>query len=130
MLSWNVFYEDFNKKEIATYNIFKNGHFEQIAKELKQNASSKEEFAKNFRVKLQSRFWCRSEYEVIITSWPPYIEKKELTRLNVEQETCFRQNGTYNYRQNVDLTVAKKIDIFSQLELNWDQFIDYVWSNS
>ncbi|MBQ2388948.1 MAG: hypothetical protein II305_02725 [Clostridia bacterium] len=120
MLSWNVLFEDFNKREIVTYDIFKGGHYEKIAKELKKETNSKEEFVEEFRVKLMSQFWSRSEYEVVVTSWPPYIDKEELDRLNQED---------VKYRANVRLTVGKKIDIFNQLEMNWNQFIDYVWNN-
>ena len=120
MLSWNVLLEDFNRKEIVLYDIFKGGHFETIAKGLKKKTSSKEEFAEEFRIKLMSRFWSRSEYEVVVTSWPPYIEKEELARLNQED---------VKYRTNVNLSVGRKIDIYDQLQMNWNQFIDYVWNN-
>lgn len=129
MLSWNVLFEDFNRKEIVLYDIFKGGHFENVAKELKKKSGSKEEFVEEFRIKLMSRFWSRSEYEVIVTSWPPYIEKEELARLNVEQEEHFKKYGAYPYRHNVNLVVGEKIDIFKQLEMNWNQFIEYVWNN-
>ena len=120
MLSWNVLLEDFNKREVVIY-------FEAVASEIKSKTANKEEFAEEFRVKLMSRFWSRSEYEVIVTSWPPYVEKAEVARLNVEQEEHFYKYGAY--RQNVNLTVSRKIDIFEQLKLNWQQFIDYVWNN-
>ena len=120
MLSWNVLYEDFNKKEIVYYDIFKGGYFEGIARDLKEQVSSKELFAEEFRIKLMSMFWARSEYEVVVTSWPPYIDKEELDRLNQED---------IKYRTDVNLTVGRKIDIFEQLKMNWQQFIDYVWNN-
>ena len=120
MLSWNVLIEDFNKKEIIYYDIFKNSYYIELVKELKQKAANKEEFAENFKHKLMYQYWARSEYEVVITSWPPYIDKKELERLNKEE---------FKYRTNVNLTVGKKIDIYEQLMMNWTQFIDYVWNN-
>ena len=120
MLSWNVLFEDFNKKEIAYYDIFKGGHFEKLAREIKSRVSTKEEFIEEFRIKLMSLFWARSEYEVVVTSWPPYIDKEELDRLNQED---------IKYRTNVNLTVGRKIDIYDQLQMNWNQFIDYVWNN-
>lgn len=122
MLSWNVLFEDFNKREIVTYDIFEGGHYEKIAKELKKKTNSKEEFVEEFRIKLMSQFWSRSEYEVVVTSWPPYIKRRELDRLIAKEKDC-------KYGTNVELEVGKKIDIFNQLEMNWDQFIDYVWNN-
>ena len=120
MLSWKVYWEDFNRKEIVVYDIFNGNYFECVAKDIKERVSSKEIFAEEFRIKLMHRFWSRSEYEVVITSWPPYIDKYELDRLNQEDP---------KYKTDVRLTVGKKIDILDQLELNWNQFIDYVWSN-
>lgn len=120
MLSWNVLFEDFNKKEIIYYDIFKGGHYEEIAKRLKKLTNSKEEFTEEFKHQLRYQFWGRSEYEVVVTSWPPYIEKEELDRINQE---------AVKYRTNVNLTVGRKIDIYEQLKMNWQQFIDYVWNN-
>ena len=120
MLSWNVLIKDFNKKEIIYYDIFKNGYYEELAKELKEGTNSKEEFIEEFRIKLMFQFWSRAEYETIVTSWPPYIDKEELNRLNQED---------FKYRTDVNLTVARKIDVYEQLRMNWNQFIDYVWSN-
>ena len=121
MLSWNVLFEDFNKKEIVYYDIFKGGHFEKIAKDLKERVSSKELFAEEFRLKLMSQFWARSEYEVVVTSWPPYVTQEEIKRLSNEEIKY--------YRTDVNLDVRRKIDIFEQLQMNWQQFIDYVWNN-
>lgn len=129
MLSWNVLLEDSNSREIVAYDIFKGGYFETVAREIKSKVITKEAFAKEFGTKLMSRFWSRSEYEVVVTSWPPYVEKEEIARLNTEQEKHFKKYGTYQYRYTVNLTVGKKIDIFWQLKLNWQQFIDYVWNN-
>lgn len=120
MLSWNVLFEDFNKREIVTYDIFKDGYFEKIARDIKSRGFDKEYFAEEFRIKLMQQFWSRSEYEVVVTSWPPYVSKEEIERLN---------NEDVKYRTNVNLVVGRKIDIYEQLQMNWKQFIDYVWSN-
>ena len=120
MLSWNVLFEDFNKKEIVYYDIFKGGYFEEVARELKKKTGNKKVFTEKFRLKLMSQFWARSEYEVVVTSWPPYISKEELDKLKQED---------VKYRTNVNLTVGRKIDIYEQLQMNWQQFIDYVWNN-
>lgn len=121
MLSWNVYLEDFNRKEIVVYDIFKGKYFEGIAKDIKERVSSKELFAEEFRLKLMHRFWSRSEYEVVITSWPPYVHQEEIERLANEDVKY--------YRTNVNLSVGRKIDIYDQIMLNWQQFIDYVWNN-
>jgi hypothetical protein len=44
-------------------------------------------------------FWSKAEWEIIISSWPN--------------------------RDNDEL----KIDVFDQVMLNWEAFVDYCWSN-
>ena len=87
-----------------------------------------EEFADHIRSWLQHEYWSRSEYETIITSWPPYIEDKELERINQEKIERIEKYGNF-YRESVDLTVGYKIDIFTQIMMNWDRFIEYIWNN-
>ena len=64
----------------------------------------------------------------IITSWPPYIESEELDRLNKEKEEQLAKGRPY-YRDAVNLNVEYKIDIYTQIMMNWDRFIDYIWNN-
>ena len=45
-------------------------------------------------------FWSKCEYEIIITCWPKWDKFKE-----------------------------EKIDVYSQLNLNWDKFVNYIWEN-
>lgn len=129
MLTWKVFVEDINTKEIKRYDIFKGGRFEAIAKEIKDSGCSKDEFAYHFRTHLMSQFWSRCEYEVIITSWPAYIDTKELERLQNEAAEYEKRYGMAPTLLNCRLKVSQKIDVFEQLCLNWDHFIDYVYKN-
>lgn len=129
MLSWNVFRENINTKQIEIYDIFEGGYFEKVAKEIKNIANNKIDFADEFRTSLMSQFWCRSEYEVVITSWPPRINADEFNKINYEQAEYYNRYKVYPYSYVVNPTVAEKIDIFNQIELNWEHFIDYVWGN-
>ena len=129
MLSWNVFREDFNKREIVYYDIFKSGHWEKKAKELKKKYPKFKDWSKEFKAELMYQYWSRSEYEVVITSWPPYIEAKELDRLYQEREDREKAWGNKILRINPRLTTARKIDIFEQLDMNWKVFANYVWEN-
>ena len=129
MLSWKVFWEDFNKREIVYYDIFKNGYWEEKAKELKKKHPNFGQWTTAFRIQLMSQYWSRSEYEVIITSWPPYIETKELDRLCQEREEREKVWGSKILRINPRLTTTRKIDIFEQLDMNWEVFTNYVWNN-
>lgn len=129
MLSWKVLFEDFNSHKIIDYDIFKGGYWERTARELKTEFPDRKEWEDHFRTKLMSMYWARAEYEVVITSWPPFIEVNENQKLQdevIEREKIW---GSKPYRINITPTVARKIDIFEQLNMNWDIFIDYVWRN-
>lgn len=126
---WNVYREDFNNKAIVTYNIFDHRGFAQDVNKLLKEDISKDEFAEQLKRSLMYWFWCKSEHEVVISSWPVYIDKEELDRINTEYEEYNNKWGHYPYTINVSPYVGKKIDIYSQVMMNWEQFVEYVWSN-
>lgn len=129
MLSWKVFKEDANCKDVVIYDIFENGRWQEEIAELMHTSKDKQDFAEKFRSKLMYQYWSRCEYEIVLTSWPPYVETNEVERLSQELAKRELEFGR-PYHQNVNLRVARKIDIFDQLLLNWDQFITYVWENA
>ena len=100
MLTWNVYCDDFNNKRIETMNVFEHYRFWEDCIKNKQKNTNKEAFIKQLRSDLMYYFWSKCEWEIILTSWPP--------------------------RNDFD---DEKIDVFDQIELNWDKFTDYVWEN-
>lgn len=128
-LEWNVFSHDFNKKEIETYNIFEHGRFlEDVKKNLKK-CETKEEFAEKFRRDLFYYFGSKCEWEVVITSWPHHITTQELDRLNSEREKTIREYNREPYRLYVSPEVGEKVDVYSQVSMNFSHVVDYVWSH-
>lgn len=127
-LVWNVFNEQ--DGEILPINIFEYNYkfLEDLLIAKQKYNDNFEKFAEEVRKSLQYCYWSRSEYETIITSWPPYIESEELDRLNKEKETHLEKYGNF-YREVVELNVSHKIDIYTQIMMNWDRFIDYIWNN-
>lgn len=126
-MQWNVLYQDFNARKIVTYDIFKHGRFaEDVLKLLKEDIS-KEEFAEQLRRKLSYHFRSKCEWEVVISSWPVRIDKEELDRLNMEYEESNKKYGHYPYTICTAPDVGKKIDVYDQVMLNWDVFVDYIW---
>ena len=127
-LVWNVFNEQ--DGEILPINIFEYNYkfLEDLLIAKQKYNDNFEKFAEEVRKSLQYCYWSRSEYETIITSWPPYIESEELDRLNKEKETHLEKYGNF-YREVVELNVSYKIDIYTQIMMNWDRFIDYIWNN-
>ena len=98
-MEWNVFYHNINSQEILPLNIFRHSGFLQDVEKYLKKCSDKEAFSKELRTTLMYYFWCRSEYELIISPWCGDRDTKEI-----------------------------KVDIYSQVMLNWDKFLDYVWS--
>ena len=126
---WNVYREDFNHRAIVEYNIFDHSSFAQDVNKLLKADIPKDEFAEQLKRSLMYWFWCKSEHEVVISSWPVYIDKEELDRINIEHEEYNNKWGRYPYKINVAPEVGEKIDIYSQVMMNWEQFVEYVWSN-
>lgn len=98
-MEWNVFYHNMNAQEITVLNIFEHGGFMKDVKKHLKECPDKEAFVKELKSSLMYYFWSKSEYEIIISPW------------------CGGRN-----------TKEKKVDIYSQVMLNWDKFVDYVWS--
>ena len=128
-LEWNVFRYDINKDKIVTFNIFDHWKFnEDVQKSLKK-FKDKDEFAEQLRRDLMYYFWSKYEYEVVITTFPPYITMDELSRLNDERWSHKDRYGTDYVRQNVNLDTGIKIDIYEQVMNNWNIFLDHVWNS-
>ena len=126
-MQWNVFCENVNARKIEMYNIFQHGRFaEDVAKLLKEDIS-KEKFSEKLKRTLGYYFRAKCEWETVITSWPVRIDKEELDRLNTEYEESNRKYGRYPYSLCTDPDIGKKIDVYDQVVLNWDVFVDYVW---
>lgn len=147
-LVYNVYLEDINAHEIKSYNIFEHEGFyndllkikKQFKKDLKQflkengqyNILPKYQkwltyykiniFEKAVINSLQYYFWAKCEYEVVITSWPIYI--------NVQEFNKIKESSTDpKYLFTIDTDLSKKIDVYDQVMLNRDLFINYVWTN-
>lgn len=122
---WNVYRENFNGKCIETWNVFKHGAFKaDVDRALALYREGKydwQQFSNAIRSSAQYYFWSKSEHEVVITSWPPYIDHEEYERITRE----VAEYGS-RYYFNVEPTCAEKIDIFDQLQLNWDSFVRYI----
>lgn len=98
-MEWNVFYHDINKRQIRTWNIFNHDRFRRDVEKHLKECTSKEEFAEKLRSELFYNFWCKAEYEVLISPWVGGSRCEEI-----------------------------KVDIFSQVMLNKNVFVDYCWS--
>lgn len=128
-LEYYVYYHNFNGKSIEKFNIFDHGRFlEDVKKDLKKYAD-KEEFSERLRGHLFYYYGSKCEWEVVITSWVPHITISELNRLNEERERTLKEYNREPYSLYVNPDVGEKIDVYEQVMLNWNLFVDYVWSH-
>lgn len=109
MLEWNVYIGNFNSRNIETFNIFRHTAFvegcQKIVKKYRKTAKNdgvfdRDAFSEEIRHEMMYYFWTKCEWEVIIDHWPPHETFK-----------------------------CEKVDVYDQVRLNWDIFIDYVWNN-
>jgi len=89
---------------------------------------SKDEFAEALRHEVMYYFWSKSEHEITVCSSPTYVERVDVEKLIDERDKYERANGKYPFVSYVNLKSAKKIDVADQLRLNWDAFVNYVYS--
>lgn len=80
-----------------------------------------EVLAEQLKRELMCHFWSRSEWEIILTSWPPYMTTEQIKKIKESVEV-------QKYRESVELEVAEKIDVYDQILNNWEPFILYVWT--
>ena len=100
MLKWYVYLEDVNRKRIIKYNIFDHYNFHKDLKNIIKKINNKDEFSEKVKHSAMYYFWSKCEYEILITTW---IGRKDFK--------------------------DEKVDVYDQLQLNWNAFIDYIWEN-
>lgn len=125
-LQYFVYIENFNQRKIEKYNVLSEAIVEEILNNAGENPT-KEAFAKATEQVFKYYFCARSEWEVIVTDWPPHVGVSEVKRLAKELEDSVEKTGKEPYLLMTKLNVAEKIDVFDQLKLNWDILIDYLY---
>lgn len=99
-MEWYVYYYDMNEKRIEPYNVLGGKRMPELIKRLRKKFNdSKEGFSEELRVELMRHYWSRSEWEIIISAW------------------C-----------GGDGCEETKIDVYDQVKMNWNSFIDYCWN--
>ena len=125
---WNVYIENFNTKKIEVYNIFDHASFKHNILQEYSICKSKEVFFDKLKRELTYYFWCKCEWEMVITDWPTHITVDEIEDLNDELSRYESRWHRKPYSLNVDLPIQKKISVYDQVMLNWDIFAEYVWN--
>lgn len=102
-LEWNVYWYDSNAHKMIIQNVFNlSVKFQRELNRIKEYYSgwSKELFSRELNDACAYCFWSKCEHEILIGPWVGGDEKESV-----------------------------KIDVYHQLKLNWDKFVDYVWEN-
>ena len=128
-LVWNVFICDMNTKQVEIHNIFNHYSFRESIKKLMKEKLTKEEFDERLRREISYYYWTKVEWEITIASYPTYIDRAEFERLMAEREKHYRETGKYPYSNYVNYAGAKRVDVYDQIMLNWDAFVNYVWEH-
>lgn len=135
-LMWNVFLINSNSNELEQFNVFNNTRFYTSLKDIKKYIRKNKIDLTNITVKdyswindsiriaAQSAFWAKFEYECLVSPVFSAISIKELERLKQIDVSKIPNNEIY-----VNLINDSKIDIYDQLQLNWDCFVKYIIDN-
>ena len=97
-MKWFVYYHSWNSNKITTFNIFDHYRFTADVEKALSRCRTKDEFAKQLKRDLFYYFGSKCEWEVVIKPWV----------------------GDKNNE-------GIKVDVYEQVMLNWDVFLDYVW---
>lgn len=102
-LEWNVFRYNINKNTIETFNIFNHYRFYKDLFKLKKRLKKESDldFIKEVKALLMYYFWCKSEYELLLSPWVGGDREKDTI----------------------------KIDIYTQVIINLDKFCEYILNN-
>lgn len=98
-IEWNVFYYNINRNKIDTYNIFEHESFVRYVKEAINEHKNKEKFEQQLKSELQYYFGEKCEWEILLSPWVS------------------------------DEKVAVQINVYEQVMLNFNVFVDYVWKH-
>lgn len=99
-LEWNVFVHDINKRQMKIFNVFNHGRYRQEIIELlnRRDDYTLEEFKEKVKSSTMYYYWCKCEWEILIAHWVGDFDKESV-----------------------------KIDVYKQLEMNWNHYIKYLW---
>lgn len=97
-IEWNVYNFNITHKSITIFNVFRHTAFKRSVYHLLEKCDNKTDFSEKVRKEAFYFFGSRAEYEVVISAWV-----------------------------GGDGTEQQKVDVYSQLSMNWERFIDYLW---
>lgn len=135
-LSWECAYYDCNDNKIKAYNVLK--YRDDFIKKLKNRCKTKETFSDALKQEMAYSFWSKSEYELIIsitendrivlTPWCGCRNPEEVAVDVTDRADLDWLGFAKKYIGEQIYKNSAKIDVFSQLDYCWQEFVDYVWN--
>lgn len=129
-MKWNVILQDSRTGNFKLYNIFEYLDFRSSMDNLLKQQYPKERFLNELEQEVHYFFQAKIEWEIFITNWPPYIDTEEINRIISEYHINRPPERALPGRIDVNVTKRYKIDVYSQLRVNWERFADYMWSKN
>ena len=126
-MKWNVILQDDITGDFKPYNIFEHTDFRLSIERLLEKRYNKELFLKELDQECHYFFWEKVEWEIVFTTWPPYIDEREIDRIISEYYINRTSEQQLPEQIQVNISNWHKIDVYSQLRANWERFADYVW---
>lgn len=99
-LEWNVFVHDINKRQMKVFNVFDHVRYKQAIIKLLNHRDdyTLEGFKEKVKTLTMYCYWCKCEWEILIAPLIGDFDKESV-----------------------------KIDVYMQLNMNWDHYIKYLW---
>ena len=128
-LKWLVYHRD-SRDKMGTFNVFNSHRFmSRLTAICSEEDLTIEDFCSRVNSAALCAFWCKYEYEVGLVPFPPIIS---IDKYNDIKNQYNKHKQNYNNEPKFLYATPdgfEKIDAYSQLQLNWDCFIKYVWDN-
>lgn len=99
MITWNVYYYNINQNKVETKNIFSHSGFQRDLEKIRK-IEDKQEFAEQLRRSLMYWYWSKAEWEVVVMPWGSSTDIGSI-----------------------------QIDVYDQVKMNWEHFVNYIWEN-
>lgn len=129
-MKWNVILENYSTERLYAFNVFDDTEFRTNIEKLFEQKYDRKRFEEELDRQAHYSFWAKVEWETIFTTWPPYIDAKEIERIIDEYYINRKPGEPLPDKVDVRLKKYQKIDVYAQLRANWDRFADYVWKES
>lgn len=127
-LSWKVYVSNYG--DIEEYDVFSYGSLIEYIKSFKkEHGEDHEAIMRDLRAMLMYLFYHKYEWETEISDYTPRIPVEHIDELKEYVESYEKEYGTKLKTVSVNLMTSKKIDVFQQIDMNWDRFSEYVISN-